>query len=154
MILPEEIKTLLIAMSPIFELRASIPIALTVYNLPLWSAYLFSVIGNIIPIVFILWLLEAVSGFLSRHSVSFERLFKWLFTRTRDRHKNKFERWKEFALVVLVAIPLPFTGAWTGALAAFVFGIPFRKAFPLIAAGVAIAGLIVAFATQGIIKII
>jgi uncharacterized membrane protein len=154
MILTGEVKTLLVAMTPFFELRGSIPLALTVYNLPVWSSYLFSVIGNLIPVVFILWLLEAVSGFLSRHFSFFKRFFEWLFKRTKDRHEQKFEKWESLALVLLVAIPLPFTGAWTGSLAAFVFGIPVRKAFPLIALGVLLAGLIVTLSTMGIIKIL
>ncbi len=149
-----EVKTLLIAMSPIVELRGSIPMALGVYHLPVWSSYLFSVLGNIIPVVFILFLLKSVSGFLMRHSNFFNRFLSWLFERTRKKHSAKFERWEEFALIVLVAIPLPFTGAWTGSLCAFVFGIPFKKAFPLIVIGVVIAGLITTLITMTALQMI
>jgi uncharacterized membrane protein len=147
-----EIKILLIAASPILELRGSIPIAISLYHLPVFSAISLSIIGNLVPVVFLLWLLEAIAKFLSKHFYPCNRFFAWLFERTRRNHQNKFEKWKEFALVILVAIPLPFTGAWTGSLCAFVFGIPFKKAFPLIAAGVLIAGLIVTLTTLGIIK--
>ena len=147
-----ELKIFLIAMTPIFELRGSIPAALSVYDLSIWSAYFISVVGNLVPVVFILLLLESVSGYLSRHSYLFNRFFAWLFERTRKKHAAKFERFKEFALIVFVAIPLPFTGAWTGSLCAFVFGIPFKKAFPLIALGVMIAGVIVTLTTLGIIN--
>ncbi len=153
MIFTPEIDTFLLAMTPLFELRAAIPLALGVYKLPLWSAYLFSVAGNVIPVILILWLLETVANFLSKHFYFFNRFFAWLFERTRNHHKHKFERWEALALVILVAIPLPLTGAWTGALVAFVFGIPFKKAFLLISAGVMIAGLIVALATLGIINL-
>jgi len=149
-----EIKTLLIAASPFLELRGSIPLALGVYHLPVLSAFWISVIGNIIPVIFILWLLEGVSRFLSQHFYFFNRFFSWLFERTRINHQRKFKKWKEFALVVLVAIPLPFTGAWTGSLAAFVFGIHWKKAFPLITLGVLIAGLVVTLTTLVIIKAI
>jgi len=149
-----EIKTLLIAMSPFLELRGSIPIALSVYCLPVLSAFWVSVIGNLIPVVFLLWLLEIVSRFLSKHFYFFNRFFVWLFEKTRKNHQKKFEQWKEFALVILVAIPLPFTGAWTGSLCAFLFGIPWKKAFPLITLGVLIAGLVVTLTTLGIIKAI
>jgi uncharacterized membrane protein len=138
-----ELKTFLIAMSPIIELRGAIPIALKVYNLPIWSAYLFSVLGNLIPVIFLLLLLDITQQFLSKHFYFFNRFFVWLFEKTRRNHQRKFEHWKEFALVVLVAVPLPLTGAWTGSLCAFVFGIPFKKAFPLIAAGVIIAGALI-----------
>ncbi|MDP3991059.1 MAG: small multi-drug export protein [Candidatus Nealsonbacteria bacterium] len=149
-----ELKVFLIAMSPIFELRGSIPIAFGVYGLPAWSSFIISIIGNLVPVVFILLLLEIVSGFLSRRIYFFNRFFAWLFEKTRKKHAAKFEKWKELALVILVAIPLPFTGAWTGSLCAFVFGIPFKKAFPLIAIGVIIAGIIVTFTTLGIINFI
>ncbi|MBI2042287.1 MAG: small multi-drug export protein [Candidatus Nealsonbacteria bacterium] len=153
MILTPEIKTILVAATPIFELRGAIPLALGVYKLSFWSAYGLAVMGNVIPVFFILWLLETVSNFLSRHFYFFNRFFAWLFERTRDHHKHSFERWETLALVILVAIPLPLTGAWTGALAAFVFGIPAKKAFLLITAGVMIAGAIVTLATLGIINL-
>ncbi len=149
-----ELKVFLIAMSPIFELRGSIPMALGVLHLPVWSAFLISVIGNILPIVFILLGLESVSGYLSRHSRLFSRFFTWLFERTRKKHAKTFERGKDLALMIFVAIPVPFTGAWTGALCAFVFGIPFKRAFLAIAGGVAIAGVIVTLTTLGVIKIL
>ena len=138
-----ELHTLLIAMAPIGELRASIPIAIGVYHIPALPAYFFSVVGNLIPVVFILLFLEKVSDYLSHRNYYFNRFFAWLFEKTRRRHQKKFRVYKEFALLILVAIPLPFTGAWTGSLCAFVFGIPIRKAFPLISIGVAIAGIIV-----------
>lgn len=149
-----ELKTFLIAMSPIIELRGSIPIALEVYNLPIWSAYLWSILGNIVPAILILLFLDKISGYLTHHIYFFNRFFVWLFERTRRNHNKKFEHWKEAALVVLVAIPLPFTGVWTGSVAAFVFGIPFKKALPLIALGSVIAGLAVLLLTLGITSII
>jgi len=149
----EELKVFLIAMSPIFELRGSIPMALGVFYLPVWSAFLISIVGNIVPVVFILLLLESVSSFLSERSRFFQRFFNWLFERTRRKHAGTFERWKDLALLLFVAIPAPFTGAWTGSLCAFVFGIPFKRAMPLIAGGVIVAGIIVTLATLGIIQI-
>lgn len=148
-----EFITLLISMLPISELRGAIPIAISVYNISVLSAFFWAVLGNIIPVIFILWLLERVSNFLSHHIYFFNRFFAWLFEKTRRNHLKKFERWKEFALVILVAIPLPFTGAWTGSLAAFVFGIPIKHAFPLIVLGVLIAGIIVSLVTVGIISL-
>lgn len=149
-----ELKIFLIAASPILELRGSIPIALGVYHLPVFSAFWISILGNLVPVVFLLWFLGRITEFFSRHFYFFNRFFVWLFEKTRKNHTQKFARWKEFALIILVAIPLPFTGAWTGSLAAFVFGIPFKKAFLLIATGVVIAGLIVTLATLGIINFI
>lgn len=141
-------------MLPITELRATIPLALIVYDLPVWSAFILAVLGNLIPVVFIIWFLNLlINKFLLHRIYIFNRFFSWLFENTRRKHSKKFERWRDLALIILVAIPLPFTGAWTGALAAFVFGIPIKRAFPLIALGVLIAGIIVTAITLGIINI-
>jgi len=150
-----EIKTFLIAMSPIVELRGSIPIALTLYHLPVWSAYLFSVLGNLVPLILIISILEPISKLLSRRIYFFDRFFNWLFSHTRRANLGKFEKLgKNLAVVVLVATPIPFIGGWTGAICAFVFGIPFKKALPLITIGCLLAGIIVTLATLGIIQVI
>jgi len=147
-----ELKTFLIAMSPIVELRGSIPVALEIFHLPLWSAYFFSVLGNMVPVL-ILPFLGVVSGALSRRFSFLERFFSWLFLYTRKKHEKSFEIFRDFALVLFVAIPLPFTGAWTATLVSFVFGIPVRRAFPLILLGVIIAAVIVSLITLGITNI-
>lgn len=147
-----ELKTFLIAMSPVIELRGSIPIALGVYHMPLWSAYFFSVIGNMVPVL-LLPFLGVVSRELSRRFPFFERFFSWLFSRTRKKHERSFELFRDFALVLFVAIPLPFTGAWTATLVAFVFGIPLHRAFPLILLGVIIAAVAVSLVMLGIANI-
>ena len=149
-----ELKVFLVALSPIVELRGSIPLALGVLHLPVWSAYSISVLGNLFPVVFILLLLKSVSDYLICHSHFFNRFFTRLFERTRKNHAKAFENGKALALLVFVAIPLPFTGAWTGALCAFVFGIPFKKALLAIAGGVIIAGFIVTLTTLGVVKIL
>ncbi len=148
------IKVFIIAMSPILELRGSIPIGLGVFKLPVWEVFFVSILGNLIPVILILRLLDAVSKFLMRRFYFFNRFFTWLFSITRQRHEKKFQVLKNLALVFLVAIPLPFTGAWTGSLCAFLFGIPWKKAFSLIAIGVLIAGFIVTLTTLGIISLI
>ena len=147
-----ELKTFLIAMSPVVELRGSIPVALEIFHLPLWSAYLFSVLGNMVPVL-LLPLLGVVSGELSRRFPVLERFFSRLFLYTRKKHERSFEIFRDFALVLFVAVPLPFTGAWTATLVAFVFGIPLRRAFPLILFGVIIAGAAVSLITLGISNI-
>jgi uncharacterized membrane protein len=77
-----------------------------------------------------------------------DRFFEWLFARTRKR-SGALEKYGAIGLVLFVAIPLPVTGAWTGSAAAFLFGIPFRKAFPIILLGVMIAGGLVTAAVLG-----
>lgn len=143
-------QTILMAMAPLGELRVALPYALTKLSLPFWEAYFLSVVGNMIPIIIIIYLLDPVSKFLSKHSRLFKRFFDWLFERTRKKHSHRFEVLEEIALVSFVAIPLPVTGAWSGAVAAFVFGIPPKKSLLLILLGVMIAGIVVGLLTIGI----
>lgn len=144
------LKILVLAMTPIGELRAAIPLGITHYNMGILLTYFVAVIGNVLPVIGIVFLLEPVSNWLMKHSRFFKWFFEWLFERTRKKHGKKFEVFEEVALVTFVAIPLPMTGGWSGALAAFVFGIPPKKSLPLIALGVAIAGIIVTLITVGV----
>ena len=149
-----ELKVFLIAMSPVIELRGSIPIALNFYHLPLWSAYLFSVLGNLVPLILIISVLEPISKTLSQKFYFFNWFFGWLFSYTRKKHLTAFQKWGEkLAVVILVAIPIPFIGGWTGALAAFVFGLSFKKSLPLVIAGCLLAGVIVTLLTLDISQV-
>ena len=137
-------------MLPVAELRGAIPVAIGIYHLPPVTAYFIAVVGNIIPVFFILKYIEPISKFLMSKSKLFDGFFSWLFARTRRKYNGRFEKWGALALVAFVAIPLPITGGWTGAMAAFVFGIPMKKALPLIALGVMIAGVIVTGLSLGV----
>ncbi|MFA5926011.1 MAG: small multi-drug export protein [Parcubacteria group bacterium] len=134
-------------MVPISELRASIPIAMKVYELPIWSAYLWSVLGNLLPMILIVLILRPIAEFLSRHFVFFRKFFSWLFEHTRHRGQKKFEKWGEFAVFILTATPIPLLGGWTGPLAAFVFDVKIKKSIPLIVLGCMTAGAIVTLIT-------
>ena len=145
-----EVITLLIAMLPIAELRGAIPWALTLGQLTWQSAVLWAIIGNMIPIPFILLFLGPASRFLSRWKF-FDRFFQWLFTRTRKRGKA-IERYKAMGLILFVGIPLPVTGAWTGSVAAFIFGIPVLRSLVCIFIGVCIAAVVVTLTTLGAVE--
>jgi uncharacterized membrane protein len=150
--LPKEWVVFVIAMFPIVELRGAIPWALSPAMGPAlgWlPAYLIAVVGNLVPIVPILLYLEPVSRVLRQRFRLADRFFTWLFARTRRRGRV-IERFGPIGLVLFVAIPLPVTGAWTGSVAAFVFGIPFRSALPCILLGVLIAGAVVTLASLGV----
>ena len=84
----------------------------------------------------------------------FRRIFDWLFERTRKKFYNKHEKYGDLALVLFVGVPLPTTGVWTGAVAAWLFGVKPKKAFALISLGVSISATIVTLITLGIFKII
>ena len=137
----KELIVILIAATPIFELRGAIPTGIGILEMPWYYTYMLAIIGNILPVPFILLFLESVSRWLSRVPL-FKKWFDWLFERTR-RRSGVIQKYKRIGLVLFVAIPLPITGAWTGALAAVLLGIGFKQAFFSILLGVLIAGVIV-----------
>lgn len=153
MLLLPQIKTILLAMLPINELRGTIPIAISVLGLHPIEAMVYSVIGNMLPIFLIVWLLPFLADFLSRHSKLMNRFFSWLFERTKKKFYDKYQKYGDWALVIFVAIPLPITGAWSGAVAAFLFGIPYWKSILLNFLGVVIAGIIVTLLSSGIFSL-
>ena len=150
--IPGPFVTFFLAMSPIFELRGSIPLAIGVYGISPAEAYAISVAGNLVPVVLLLLYLEPVSRWLMRYGPG-ETFFSWLFTRTYRNHVEHHRRYGLLALTLFVAVPLPVTGAWTGSAIAFIFGLKFRHAFPAIAAGVCIAGVIVTASVVGAITL-
>lgn len=140
--IPPPLAVLLIATLPVVELRGAIPVGMLL-GLEPWEALAPAVVGNLVPVPALVWLLDPVQRWLSAHSRVFARFFEWLFSRTRTRHGERYERFRDLALVSFVAIPLPGTGAWTGSAAAFVFGVRGWKAFAIITFGVILAGLAV-----------
>ena len=142
-----EIQTFLLAMTPVGELRAAIPLGLTFYKLEPATVYFLSVLGNIFAVFLIFTFLGIFSRRASRKIYFFNRFFNWLFSQTRKNHYDKVNKYGLYLLPFFVAIPLPATGGWTAAFIAFVFGMPFKKAFPLISLGVLMAGLIVLMIT-------
>jgi uncharacterized membrane protein len=145
--MPHWFAVLIIGAVPITELRGAIPVAMGIYGMGPSEAFLFAVLGNLLPIIPLLLFLEPVSNYLRRFR-TFDTFFTWLFSRTRRNNTESFEKYGLLALTIFVAIPLPATGAWSGCAAAFVFGIKFKHALPAIAAGVMIAGIIVTVLTM------
>lgn len=142
----ELLQVFLLSTAPIGELRASIPIGIGVYHLNWFYVYIVSVLGNLVPVLFLLFFLEPVSKVL-RKNKELDRFFIWLFKRTRKKVETKVNKHGALALLLFVAIPLPVTGAWTGSVIAFLYKIPKKKAFLMISLGVLLAGVIVTFLT-------
>ena len=136
----------IISFFPVIE-RSAIPIAHFVFELNWWTAMLASVIGNMIPIPFILLFLEAVFKFMKKHNILKSLVIK---LENKAATKNdKISKVKFFGLMLFVAIPLPIpgTGAWTGALVASVMKMDKKSAFLSILIGVIIASAIITFTT-------
>jgi uncharacterized membrane protein len=144
--IPPEWAVFFISMIPVTELRASIPIGIEVYGMTVWKVWLIAVVGDFIPAVFILYLLPILRDWIMRHKFLGKVLTKEL-KKAEKRFSGKYERYGIIGLIIFVGIPLPLTGSWTGSLAAVVFDLPFKKAVPMIFAGVCIAATLVTLIT-------
>ncbi len=139
--LPPELVVVILAILPVSELRGAIPLALLAYRMPVAKTFLLAVAANLIPVIPLLFFLTPVSAYLRRFPL-WRRFFEWVFARTEER-AELIQKYEAMGLALFVAVPLPGTGAWAGCIAASLFKIKFRYAFPAIAAGVIIAGVIV-----------
>ena len=135
------------AMTPAGELRFSVPLGIYTLDLPWYQVLPVSIVGNIIPVLFIIPGLHIGARLLRKYPTFLTRMLDWRTESLLRTYDNNFAKYGPAFLVVLVAIPLPITGAWTGSLASWAFGIPAKKAIPLIALGVVIAGVIVTVLT-------
>lgn len=142
------IMTFLISMVPVLELRGAIPIAVA-NGLNFWVAIAVSVIGNLVPVPFIILFIRKIFALMRKWSSKLDGLV----TRLEQRAAKKSDVVQKYAfwgLFILVAIPLPGTGAWTGALVAAMLDMRLSRAFPAILLGVVGAAVIVTFATYGV----
>ncbi|MFC1608800.1 COG2426 family protein [Patescibacteria group bacterium] len=147
--LPSELATFLTAMMPVTELRASIPVAIVKYEMhPFW-AWFWSVAGNTFMGALVVLLVEPISQMIIRRVGFINRFWEKYIGRIKNKNVEKFEKWGALALITFVAIPLPVTGAFTGAVAASVFNVEFKKAVPALFLGCVIAGVIVTALTLG-----
>ena len=146
----KELILFIISMVPILELRGGLLAAGPAFlNIPMWRAIPFSIIGNLLPIPFILLLITKIFDWMKgtkRLKPVVEKLEKKAMSQSANIEKYEF-----WGLVAFVGIPLPGTGAWTGALIAALLGIRFRKAFPAIVIGVCLAACIVTIISYGIV---
>ena len=137
--------TFLIAMVPVLELRGAIPAGIAA-GLPPAAAAAAAILGNLVPIPFLILLLRRIFDWLRKSS--------WDWLERRAHLKGRIvKKYRTIGLIILVAIPLPGTGAWTGALVADVLDLRLRTAFPAIALGVLIAGIITTAVTCGVIRV-
>ena len=137
-----------LAMVPVFELRGAIPVGVAA-GLPFWTVFLTAFLGNLLPVPFLILFTRRVFEWLRTKSALLERFVSRL-ERKAAAKEELLKKYELLGLCILVAIPLPGTGAWTGSLVAAVFDIRLKHAFPAIALGVLIAGIIVSVVTYGV----
>lgn len=141
------IMTIFISMVPIIELRGAIPIGVA-NGLSVRTALFASIIGNLIPVPIIILFVRKVFAFIRTKSEKLDHLV-CRFEAKAKKQSGMVEKYEWFGLVLLVAIPLPGTGAWTGALVAAMLDMRMKRAFPAIMIGVIIAGIVVSYITYG-----
>ena len=143
--------TTLVSMIPVVELRGGIPFGVAA-GLPVWAAYIAAIIGNMLPVPFILVYIRRIFQWMRRHMPRLNALVDNLEKKAHLKGQT-VTKYKYLGLMIFVAIPLPGTGAWTGALAAAFLDMPLRKAIPSIFAGVLVAGVAISILTFGIASI-
>jgi uncharacterized membrane protein len=139
--LPEWFQIFFFSMFPWLEARYVIPYAMLFLKWQWWQALPLAVVGNLLPVPFILLFFKHVEKFLRRYKF-WIRVMDWLFARTRKRADATIKRYEHIGLFIFVAIPLPFTGAWTGSLIAYLFDLKFSKSLITIFFGLLAAAVI------------
>lgn len=145
--IPLELIPFVISLFPVLELRGGM-IAAFLLDIDFIKAFLICYIANMIPIPFILLFIRKIFD-LMRKNRHLEKIVKKMEARS-EKKKGTMEKYKEWGLLLFVAIPLPGTGGWTGALIAALMDLRIKKCLPIIALGVFIAGLIMSLVTYGI----
>ncbi len=139
--------TFLVSMLPIVELRGAVPIG-TALGLNLWWVLIISIIGNLIPVPFIILFARPIIRWLKK-----TRMFAPLANKLEakvEKNREKITKYEKLGLFIFVAIPLPGTGAWTGALVASFLEMRIKDSLPAITAGVAAAGIIMTLGSQAV----
>lgn len=139
--------TFLVAMVPVVELRGAIPFGV-VRGLNIWTAIIASVLGNLVPVPFIILFIRRIFAWMRAHMPKLDGLVTRMEKKA-EKNRAAVEKYAFWGLAILVAIPLPGTGAWTGALVAAMMEMRLKRAFPAIVIGVVIAGVIVSVVTYG-----
>ena len=138
------------SMIPVIELRGGIPLGAGL-GIPFLLNYVLCVLGNLLPVPFILLFIRKVLGWMERSRVRFfNKVAGWLNGKV-EKNRARIEKYSFWGVCIFVAIPLPATGAWTGSLVAAMIGMKFWKAMLSAVIGVMIAGLIMTLASYGVV---
>ncbi len=143
----EWLLTMLVSMVPVLELRGAIPFGIAL-GLDPWASFFAGIIGNLIPIPFIILFIRRILGWMRQLGGYAARFSDWLERRAMVR-SEQIRKYQLLGLCLFVAIPLPGTGAWTGALVAAILNIRLKSAFPAIGIGVLVAGFLILGLTCG-----
>ncbi len=142
--------TFILAMTPVGEVRASVPVGIGVYDLPVWEVFALSVLGNVLVGALAMLVMLPVISYLIKHWPTLHRVWEKYIHRLETKNAGAFEKWGSLALILFVAVPLPMTGIYSGAIAASIFQIPFRRAIVLLGIGSIIATAVMTLLTVSV----
>lgn len=148
--LPDILKTLVTAMLPILEIRGAIPVGVAAGMNP-WTAFAIGLVGNMLPVPFLILLTRKVIECMKKHHI-LDKLTTFVERKGHEKAKS-VQTYSFWGLFILVAIPLPGTGAWTGGARRLASGYAPEKGAACHRHGVAVAGLIVLALTYGVIHV-
>ncbi len=147
----KELIVFIISLMPLLELRGGL-IAASLLNINPWTSYIICIIGNVIPVPFILLFINKILEWMSNSRIKWmNKTANWLYKKAK-KNKEKIDKYGYLGLVLFVGVPLPGTGAWTGCLAASVFNMNRKKSFFCIMAGIIIASIIMMIISFGLLK--
>ncbi len=141
-----EMTAFITSVMPVLECRGGMIVA-KIFDIPFIKAFLICYLGNMIPMPFILLFIRKILEFMKKHNI-LKKFIEKMEGRA-DKNRDKIMRYKQWGLLLFIAIPLPGTGGWTGSLFAALLDIDFKKALPIVALGVFIADLIMSVLTYG-----
>ena len=145
-----EILVFIISVLPILELRGGL-LAASLLEVDPLVAYIISIIGNILPVPFILFFIKRIIDWLRKSKVNFfKKIAKFLDEKV-EKNKEKIEKYGYLGLILFVGVPLPGTGAWTGCLLAAVLDMDRKKSFACVVCGVLMASIIMMVLSYGIV---
>ena len=146
----KEILVFIISLMPILELRGGL-LAAALLGLDPIKSYIISIIGNVLPVPFILLLITKVLNWMRNSNVNFlKKIANWLDEKV-EKHKGQIEKYGYLGVILFVGIPLPGTGAWTGSLIASVLEMDRKKTFLAVLAGLFMASVIMMIVSFGIV---
>ena len=147
-VVSRELIVFIISMIPILELRGGL-LAASLLGINIWVAVPLCILGNVIPVPFILWLITPIFNWLKKRKRI--RPFVEKLENRAMKKSDKIGKYESWGLVLFVGIPLPGTGAWTGSLIASLLNIPVKKALPAILLGILMATVIMATVSYGLL---
>lgn len=143
------LKTIIWASTPFVEMRASIPLGYLHYNLTIFEATFFSLLSIIITTILLTLAVPPCIQFIKQKNRWARLILEKILEKTRTKHSKRMHILGDILLILFVAIPLPGSGAWSGVLIAYVFGISKKKSIFLISFGLIISGIIIASLSFG-----